>query len=128
LADFRGKVALLAFWSEMIYYAGTPANMTDLKRLHDERKEDSRLVLLGFHMGPDLAKARQAASDAGWTWPQACGAEKRELFEEQYESAHPGDLFLIGPDGRVLARHYQTDALRPAVDQALAALAKPPGS
>lgn len=127
LADYRGKVALLAFWSEMIYYAGTPAQMTDLKRLQNELKADARLVVLGVHLGPDLAKARQAASDAGWTWPQACGAEKRELFEEQYESAHPGDLFLIGPDGRVLARHYQTDALRPAVDQALAALAKPPG-
>lgn len=127
LADFRGKVVLLTFWSESIYSAGTPAYMTDLKRLQNELKADARLVVLGVHLGPDLAKARQAASEADWTWPQASGWETRQFFQEQYESANPGDLILIGPDRQVLARHYQANVLRPAVDQALAALAKPPG-
>jgi len=116
LADYKGKLLVLQFWSSEL-----PAEAMDLKYLQrvaalaEQQKE--KLAMIGIGLGRDNEHMRKMADAAGINWPQG-GTEQWSKTANDYHVTLYG-LFLIGPDGKILARQLSERQIMPAVEKAL---------
>jgi protocatechuate 3,4-dioxygenase beta subunit len=118
LDQFRGKFLLLHFWSTTD--GASLAGLPELKALHDRFVPDDRFALLGLCLDPDKEKARPLVADLGLTWPQ--GTIDRwtpDGIAASYEVDQPPALFLIGPDGKLLASSTTPREIEAALSTAL---------
>lgn len=129
LSDLRGKPVLIDFWAT--WCGPCVAELPTLKRAH-QRFADQGLVIVSVSLDNQAETARKFASQQGMTWPQlwAQDAFKGELAELYGVSGVPA-TFLIGPDGKVVAKDLRGKKLlrqieklvlpaqldRPAVDR-----------
>lgn len=77
---------------------------------------NDRLVMLGLNADTQGDEAAARAARHGWTWPQAklgypAGWEVRQKFAAYQLPS----IWLIGPDGRVVARDLKGAAIKEAV-------------
>jgi RNA polymerase sigma factor (sigma-70 family) len=114
LSDFRGKSVLLVFWqSETVL---DRADALALKAVASGLGRNDRLVMLGLNADTQGDEAAARAARHGWTWPQAklgdpVGWEVRQKFAAYQLPS----IWLIGPDGRVVARDLRGAAIKEAV-------------
>lgn len=96
--------------------------MPNLKKLYQSLAGDERFVLIGLSRDNDAETAQRVATEAGMPWPNAA------LVGDNYEAATRYGVealpasFLIGGDGRILARDLRGGQLETAVRAALEAL------
>jgi peroxiredoxin len=116
LAALRGKTVLLHFWS----LRDGPKDAPSLKAVRDRFAKDDRFAMVGLCLGEDAGAAARVVQARGLSWPQAILLDDAaDPIPIDYGAADPYKAFLIGPDGRLIARDLDGPALEKAVADAL---------
>ena len=119
LSDFRDKFLLLHFWTTAWQ---PPTNeVTQLKGVFDRFRKNNRFALLTIDLDLDGPAIKKAVADLGISWKVGIGGEWNEsaLPLEYGLNGIPGGIFLVGPDGKLVARDLTADTLVAALDKAL---------
>lgn len=120
LEDYSGKFVLLDFWAT--WCAPCVAEMPKILDVQAAFGADDRFVIIGLSLDREIEAARSFVKDRGLSWSHAfVGDEAGEKLLEDYGVAGIPATFLIGPDGRLVARDMRGDGIMKAVRKALAA-------
>lgn len=116
LAGLRGKTVLIHFWGRLRGLEGLPF----LKDIFDRFGKDERFVMLGLCLADNPAQVQRVITANGVTWPQAILPDRgRDSVVVDYGAWPPPKAFLIGPDGKLIAREFQRESMVKAVAEAL---------
>ncbi len=98
-----------------------------LKATFDAFGRDPRFVMIGLNADDTPGPVRRYCARHGLSWEQRYIGSTYDPnpFEAAFGVWFPPAAFLIGPDGRILAKDLEGDAIRRAVAAALAARPQP---
>ncbi len=121
LADYRGKVVLLHFWCLL-----EDDGVARLKAVHDAFGADERFVMIGVGFLGDPELVEKEVTSKGITWPQLVTHEAISRLWDDYgvptmssSVFEGGVMYLIGPDGKILATGLDGEQIESAVAKAL---------
>jgi peroxiredoxin len=119
LSDYKGKLLVLQFWSSEL-----PVAAMDLEYLQRvaalAEKQKERLAVVGIGLGRDHEQMRKMADNPGINWPQGATEQSSKCAKDYHVTLY--GVFLIGPDGKILARQLSDRQIMPAVEKALRAM------
>jgi thiol-disulfide isomerase/thioredoxin len=119
LADYRGKYVLLDFWAT--WCAPCRAQTPYLKAAFEAFGKDEHFVMLGLSVDESVRPLRQYVAENGLGWTQAfLGRGPSEHGTVDFGVHGIPSIWLIGPDGKVVAKGLRGDAIKEAVAEALA--------
>ena len=119
LADFRGKVVLLDFWAT--WCAPCVAEVPNLKAAFDKHGKDPRFAMISLSVDAQAAQPLAFAQKNGLHWVQGfLGESEKSPVPDLYGVDGIPAVFLIGPDGKILARDLRGPAIDRAITEALA--------
>ncbi|MGD7653890.1 MAG: TlpA family protein disulfide reductase [Verrucomicrobiales bacterium] len=120
LSDFRGKFVLFDLWAT--WCGPCIAEIPNLKAIHEEFSgERFQVVGLNVDNSIDLAKAFDKKKPSPYTHGfLGAGAESKRVHLAYGIDSIPS-IWLIGPDGRIIARDLRGKAMHEAVKAALEA-------
>jgi len=118
LDSYAGKVLLVDVWAT---WCGPCLGETPfLKKLHDEFGDDERFAMLGVSLDSSKDDLTQYIDREKIPWPQIyCGEVPGLDLPLTWGVDGIPAIFLIGPDGRLLAQHLRGEAIAIAVRQVL---------
>jgi peroxiredoxin len=118
LVKLRGKVVLVDFWAT--WCGPCLAEMPNMKATHQAFAADDRFVMLGISIDETSEPAKQKAAADKYEWTQLWtgGGWQSQVAKDYGVRAIPA-TFLIGRDGKVIAKDLRGDAVRAAVREAL---------
>jgi RNA polymerase sigma factor (sigma-70 family) len=119
LASLRGKYVLLAFWAT--YHRQTLASIHHLQAVHGAFGRDPRLVIIGLNedVNPDVMHRYVAHRHLAWEQRYLGSGDDPNPIASAFGTRYPNRVFLIGPDGRILAKDLQGEEIPQAVAAAL---------
>ncbi len=119
LGDERGKVVLIHFW--MPEHDPSLEPTLALKEIQKTFGGDPRFRLISLSFAMDAESSRRVIRENGliWTHGFAGTPDHRSGLAISYKLRSSGATFLIGTDGRVLAKDLHGDALKEAITTAL---------
>ena len=119
LEDYRGKYVLLDFWATWC----TPclAEIPHLKEVFEAYGKEGRIAMIGLSLDEEVEAPRKLVAGRGIPWVQVhigetSGSPIARAFGVQSIPA----TFLIGPDGKVVARGMRGKQIEEVVAKALA--------
>jgi thiol-disulfide isomerase/thioredoxin len=111
LAGLRGKYVVLVFWASW----SEPGRkmLADLRAVREEYARDSKVEFIAASLDDDALSLRQAAAsgDSGFTLGRVTVGERASVAEAFDVTTLPA-TFLLGPDGRILARDMDAERLK----------------
>lgn len=127
LAAFRGQIVFIDFWAT--WCGPCIAELPNLQELHTAFKDDPRFVMLGMALDQKREPLDEFLKSRPLAWPQVWLAEgtSSQLAKDYAVRSIPA-TFLIGSDGRVVARGLRGEPLRQAIAQALQTLPRQPAT
>jgi thiol-disulfide isomerase/thioredoxin len=118
LSDFRGKYVLLDFWAT--WCVPCLLELPNLIDTYDSYGKDSRFALISLDLDDDPGTPRKFVErhDMGWThgW---LGDWDQDKISKEYEMQEIPSIWLIGPDGKIIALNLGGPAIKKAVAAAL---------
>jgi peroxiredoxin len=117
LADYRGKVVLLNFWmSGQMQYA---EEMSNLKEMHETFGKNEQFVMIGVSLNHDVEAAKKFIKENDLRWMNCNLTEKAATtVYRDYGIRRFPSTFVIGPDGRILAKNPSLSTLNSTLEQA----------
>jgi thiol-disulfide isomerase/thioredoxin len=118
LADYRGKYVLLAFWAS--WCAPCRAETPHLKAAYEAFGKDERLALVGLSLDdtPDEAQKYVAENRLAWTQGFVGRAPSERVTADLGVAGIPS-IWLVGPDGKVVAKGLRGGRIQQALATAL---------
>jgi len=121
LADFKGKVVLVDFWAT--WCGPCVAETPNMKAVFDAFGKDARFAMIGLSLDEKADAPRDYAKKNGLGWTQGfLGEWSKTDVPAKYGVNGIPDIFLIGPDGKILAKGLRGPGAKAAVAKALAEL------
>jgi thiol-disulfide isomerase/thioredoxin len=117
LSDRRGKFVLLDFWAT--WCGPCLAAMPEMKELHAAFGGDGRFEMVGLACDEGIGAPALKSRELGLGWTQVFIGPLAEGVGAAYHVRSIPATFLIGPDGRILAKNLRGAELREAVRKAL---------
>jgi protocatechuate 3,4-dioxygenase beta subunit/peroxiredoxin len=118
LADFKGRFVLIDFWTAA--YAGSPDFIPQMKATFDAHGKNPNFVMLSLSLDdrPELAKKVVENKGLGWTHAYLGPWDKTDVPRQWGVQGFPAN-FLIGPDGKIVAKSIPLDRLKDQVGRAI---------
>lgn len=117
-ADLRGKFLLLDFWAT--WCAPCVAESPNLKALYEKFGKNPAFLMIGLSKDAAPDAPRDYAKKENLAWTQGfIGPD--ETISSQFGIRGIPSIWLISPEGKVLAKDLRGEALHSAVAQALEA-------
>jgi peroxiredoxin len=119
LSDHKGKYVLLDFWAT--WCGPCVAETPHLKEAHAAFGNDPRFVMIGLSLDPKEDAPRDYArkNDLGWT--QAfLGEWSKTAVPKAYGITGIPSMWLIGPDGTVIAKDLRGAQVKATLERELA--------
>jgi len=119
LSDYKGKLVLLDYWAS--WCGPCRAEMPAIKDIQKSFGSDTRFQLIGLSCDETAEVAERYIKDNGLTWTHGfagnvlAGASVGKAYKVRAIPA----TFLIGPDGRILAKNLRGAELKEAIRKAL---------
>ena len=117
LRDLRGKLVLINFWATVS--PPSLAEMPAVQELHKTFAGDPRFELVGLACDEDIEAPRRFVTEKELKGTQAFSPSNGAGVASTYLVRSIPSSFLIGPDGRILAKDLHGTALTQAVSNAL---------
>ena len=118
LSELRGKCVLLSFWST--WCAPCTAELPHFHQIHGAYTQDDRFAMIGLSVDSEIEAARKYAERHELRWPQGfLGEVLASKVAMDYGVQGVPATFLIGPDGRIMARDLRGVAIEAVVEKAV---------
>jgi len=119
LEDFKGKYVFLDFWAT--WCGPCVAETPNLKAAYDAHGADERFVMIGLSLddGTDAPTAYAKKNDTKWVQGYLGEWSKTEVPNLYGVKGIPA-TFLIGPDGKVIAKNLRGTQVKDEIAKALA--------
>jgi peroxiredoxin len=125
LSDFAGKAVLLVFWSMNGY--SVPEIRTEPLKLQSllDQYGTNLMRVVGMTLASESDDIQAFVEEHKLRWPQVSfdNLTASRVWQAYDVQAGPV-LILVGADGKVRARHWTLEGIRPAVEEALHGLAQ----
>jgi len=120
LIDYRGKFVLLSFWQPVFH-----PEKQQLQELYDTYGGNRQLEIIGLGGNDTLEEVKNYVRENAIPWPQIyTGEEFKSGIAKDYGIPGIPEIFLIGPDGRIIAKDLRGDKLKSVVTETLEAANK----
>jgi len=119
LEKVKGRYVLLVFWAA--WSERSRELLAALRKLPARYASDPRLIIVGANLDERRDTARQAVAEGDFQGAQTwLDAEGRARLGAAFDLNTLPALFLLDPEGRVVARDLEADRLLTTLDRALA--------
>ncbi len=118
LSDFRGKWILLDFWAASC--VGCILETPHLKAVWNAYGEDPRFAMIGLSLDKDMEAPKQYADAKQLGWIQGfLGDWSKTRIPAQYGVQGIPSIFLIDPEGKIIAKGLRGERIMQAVGEKL---------
>lgn len=118
LSDFQGKYVLIDFWAT--WCGPCIAEMPKMKALYERFGQHPAFVMLGLSVDNERDRLANYVKDEGLKWVQGyLGPWSETDVLDNYGVRGIPSVFLVGPDGKVVAKNLRGDRVAEVVAKAL---------
>jgi peroxiredoxin len=118
LGDLRGKFVLLHFWSPQVN--NCVIELPGFQVVCDQFVKEDRLAMIGFCLTTELDELNKIVKSNRISWPQVMLRDRwADSIVAEYHGGQLPKTFLIGPDGKLVAKDLTSDKVAEAVANAL---------
>ncbi len=117
LSDHQGKLVLVVFWAT--WSRSSLSELIALKEVQAAFGGNPRFAMIGLACDHIVEPAEEYLRKNDLAWPQGFAGNWGAEVGSSYKIRAMPETFLIGPDGRVLAKNLRGAALKEAIARAL---------